>query len=172
MGIEDEKVDQIIEAHAETVNALKDERDRYREAADELPKVREELERLRETPTDEYKGRYEQEHAEFEQYREQVAKADAERERGALYRKALADAGVDPRRVDAIMKVTDLSGVEVEDGALKDPGKVAEAIRSEWPEFIVQTEDRPASVERPPANSGGEREPQSLAEALRARMKG
>ena len=33
MGIEDEKIDQIIEAHTETVDALKVERDQYKEDA-------------------------------------------------------------------------------------------------------------------------------------------
>lgn len=39
MGIEDEKIDQIIDAHTETVNALKDERDGLKDAADRLKKA-------------------------------------------------------------------------------------------------------------------------------------
>ena len=33
MGIEEEKIDQIIEAHSETVDALKKDRDTYKENA-------------------------------------------------------------------------------------------------------------------------------------------
>lgn len=43
MGIEDEKIDQIIDAHTETVNALKDERDGLKDAADRLKKAEAEL---------------------------------------------------------------------------------------------------------------------------------
>ena len=44
MGIEDEKIDQIIEAHTETVDALKEERDTYKEDASKLTAVQKELE--------------------------------------------------------------------------------------------------------------------------------
>ena len=39
MGIEDEKIDEIIAAHAETVDALKEQRDNYKAQADELAEV-------------------------------------------------------------------------------------------------------------------------------------
>ena len=39
MGIEDEKIDQIIEAHSETVDALKEQRDQYKADAEKLPEV-------------------------------------------------------------------------------------------------------------------------------------
>ena len=50
MGIEDDKIDQIIEAHGETVSALKDERDQYRDAAEALPGVQKELDDLKAKP--------------------------------------------------------------------------------------------------------------------------
>ena len=40
MGIEEDKIDQIIEAHSETVDALKDEREKFREAAESCPGCR------------------------------------------------------------------------------------------------------------------------------------
>ena len=39
LGIEDEKVDEIISAHTETVDALKAERDGYKADAEKLPGV-------------------------------------------------------------------------------------------------------------------------------------
>ena len=47
MGIEDEKIDTIIEAHTETVDALKKERDGYKESADKLADVQKELDGLK-----------------------------------------------------------------------------------------------------------------------------
>ena len=53
MGIEDEKVDQIIEAHSETVDALKEERDGYKADAEKLPEVQRRLEAANKTaPTE------------------------------------------------------------------------------------------------------------------------
>ena len=42
MGIEEEKIEQIIEAHTETVNALKEERDKFKGDAEKLPTVQKE----------------------------------------------------------------------------------------------------------------------------------
>ena len=43
MGIEEDQIEQIIEAHTETVSALKDERDSYKEDAEKLADVQKEL---------------------------------------------------------------------------------------------------------------------------------
>ena len=43
MGIEEEKIDQIIEAHSETVDSLKADRDSYKEDAEKLKDVQKEL---------------------------------------------------------------------------------------------------------------------------------
>lgn len=172
MGIEDDKIDQIIEAHGETVSALKDERDQYRDAAEALPGVQKELDDLKAKQDDGYRERYEKEHADFEAYKEKVSKADSEREKRGLYRKLLQGAGVDPRRLDAVMRVADLSGVVVEDGKIKDADELAEAVRKEWSDFIVQTGTKPAKVDDPPAGGDdpAKREPHSIAEAMRQRM--
>ena len=169
MGIEDDKIDQIIEAHAETVNALKDERDEYKDAADKLSQVQAELDELKGKPDDGYKEKYEKEHADFEAFKERTAKDASDREKHALYRKLLQDAGVDPKRIDAVMRVADLSEVSVEDGAIVDADKVTEAVKSEWSDFIQTTGSKPAGVDTPPAggNGGSENEPKDLAEALR-----
>lgn len=172
MGIEDDKIDQIIEAHGETVSALKDERDQYREAADALPGVKKELEDLKAKPDDGYKERYEKEHADFEAFRAETEKAAGEREKRGLYRKLLQGAGVDPHRLDAVMRVADLSGVVVEDGKIKDADELAEAAKKEWSDFIVQTGTKPAKVDDPPAGGSdpAKKEPHSIAEAMRQKM--
>ena len=169
MGIDDDKIDQIIEAHTETVNALKDERDEYKDAAEKLPKVQAELDELKAKPDDGFREKYEKEHADFEAYKAETEKAGAEREKKSLYRKLLQDAGVDPKRIDAVMRVADLSEVSVEDGAIVDADKVTEAVKSEWSDFIRTTGSKPAGVDTPPAggNGGSENEPKNLAEALR-----
>lgn len=170
MGIEDDKIDQIIDAHAETVNALKDERDEFKDAADRLKEAEAELEGLKAKPADDFKEKYEKEHADFEAFKVDTAKAAADREKKSLYRKLLTDAGVDPKRMDAVMRVADLSDIAVEDGAIKDADKVAEKVRGEWSDFIPATGTKPAKVDTPPAGAGdGAAEPKSLGDALRQR---
>lgn len=168
MGIEDEKIDQIIDAHAETVNALKDERDELKDAADQLEKAKAELEELKAEPADGFKEKYEKEHADFEAFKADTAKAAADREKKSLYRKLLIDAGIDPKRMDAVMRVADLSDVVVEEGAIKDADKITEKVKGEWSDFIPTTGTKSAKVDTPPAGAGdGAAEPKSLGDALR-----
>ncbi len=44
MGIEDKQIESIIEAHSDTVTALKNERDTYREKAERVPELQKQLE--------------------------------------------------------------------------------------------------------------------------------
>lgn len=46
LGIEDAKVDEIIQAHTDTVNGLKDEIEKYKADAEKLPGVQKELKNL------------------------------------------------------------------------------------------------------------------------------
>lgn len=63
MGIEDDKIDQIIEAHTDTVNGLKDEIEKYKADAEKLPGIQKELKKLQDDADangrDPYKVKYE-----------------------------------------------------------------------------------------------------------------
>lgn len=175
MGIDDDKVDQIIDAHTETVDGLKDERDRLKDERDKLKEETAQVAALKatireyeEAPADEYKAKYEQEHSDFEAFKAETAEANATREKQGLYRKLLLDAGIDPKRVDSVMRVSDLSGITVDGGAIVDADKVIDSVKGEWADFIQTTGSKAAGVDNPP--SGGntnDPEPKNLAEALK-----
>lgn len=170
MGIEDEKIDQIIEAHVETVDALKSERDGYKAEADRLASVEGELQALKEKPGDDFREKFEAEHEAFEAYKSEVAAKEAEREKVGLYESVLRDAGIDEKRIASVVKVTDLSALEVKDGEIVDREKAVESAKSEWGDFIVQSSVKGAQVDTPPAKTATEKEPGSLAEAIRQKM--
>ena len=60
LGIEDDKIEQIIEAHTEVTDALKADRDKYKEDAEQLPHVQDELDKLKEKvdKKDPYEDKY------------------------------------------------------------------------------------------------------------------
>ena len=74
MGIEEEKIEQIIEAHAETVDTLKEQRDTFKADADKLAEVQKELDEakksLEDAGKDSYKVKYEAVKEEFENIKE------------------------------------------------------------------------------------------------------
>lgn len=155
MGIEDAQADEIIEAHAETVEALKQQRDGYKSEAEGAQAAKAELEALKARGDGGFEDKYNAEREAFEAYKAQVEGERAEAEKSGLYRKLLARAGVDPRRIDAVLKVSDLSGVSVRDGAIEGADKLEEAIKADWADFITTTSTQGATVSHPPVAGGG-----------------
>lgn len=165
MGIEDEKIDQIIDAHAETVDALKNERDGYKADAEKLPEVQKKLDELEAKPDDGFKDKYEKAVKDLEEYRSEVAKEKADAERSTLYKALLTEAGVDPKRIDSVMRVADLESIAVKDGKIDGADKIIETVKTEWADFIVQTGTKGSDPANPPTGGGGSDDLDSLSDA-------
>lgn len=162
MGVEEKALEQIIEAHGETVTALKNERDGYKAEAEsikaQMDQVKSEL-ATAQANTDgnaNYKELYESEREAFATYKADVEADRSKAQRETLYRELLRMNGVDPKRHDAILRVTDLSGLEVDDnGALANANELSETIKSDWADFVVSTTTQGAIPDNPPASHGG-----------------
>jgi len=156
MGIEDKQIETIIEAHSETVNGLKAERDKYKEDAAKVPDLQKELEAERKANTEAggWQQKYDDEHKAFEEYKAQVDSEKAEARKAQAYRSMLKAADIDPKRIDAIMRVTDLSKVEMDGDALKDVDSLSETAKTEWADFVVKTKTDPATPATPPKGTG------------------
>ena len=62
--------------------------------------------------------------------------------------------GGSEKRIDAVLKVSNVDGIELEDGKIKDADKLTENIKTEWADFIVTTQQKGANPANPPANNG------------------
>lgn len=153
LGIEPEKIDQIIEAHAETVSALKDEAEKYKGNAEKLAGVQKELEDLRKATEgkdyDKLKGEFDQYKADVEAERTKAAKEKA-------YREALKDANLNDKGIEKAVKYADWGKIELDDdGKLKDAKNHVKNVRDEWAEYIVKTEASGVKTPTPPDDNGG-----------------
>lgn len=155
MGIEQDKIDQIIESHADTVNGLKEKASELQKQAERVPSLEKQIEELKAAqPTEDWKSKYEELKTEYEDFRQKVDDERAEQEKSRLYRAMLREVGVDEKRFNSIMKLTDLSEIKVEDGKIEDAESVKKSIADEWGDFIVQKSTHGAPVDEPPANAG------------------
>lgn len=160
MGIEDDKIEQIIEAHAETVDGLKDELEKAQAEADKLPDIQKQLETaqadLEAAKKDSYKVKYEAIKEDFDTYKAEQAKKETRAAKETAYRALLKEAGVSEKRIDAVLRVSDVDGVELDDkGKITDAKERAKAIKEEWSDFIETREVRGAETPNPPVNNGG-----------------
>ena len=174
MGIEDDKVDQIIEAHSETVDALKEQRDSYKADAEKLATVQDELTKLKEEAAKKsgedssYKVKYEAIKEEFDGFKTQIAEQEQKTKLRDAYKALLKDTGVSEKRIDAILKVTELKNLKLDNsGNLEGKEELTKSIKTEWADFIVKDGKAGAEVATPPANEGNSFQNLSLADKMK-----
>lgn len=156
MGIEEEKIDQIIEAHSETVDSLKADRDSYKEDAEKLKDVQKELDDLKAKGDDGWKEKHDRLKAEFDQYKNDVQAKETKAAKEAAYRAILKDANLSEKGIEKAIKYADWDKIELgEDGKLKGANDHIKAVREEWAEYVTTTTTTGARTSTPPANNGG-----------------
>lgn len=159
LGIDAEKVDEIIMAHTEVTDALKEERDKYKADAEQLPEVKKELETLKAKAEgeDPYKEKYEKLKKEHEDYKKDVETKATTAKKESAYRSILKEIGIPDKRIDTVIKAS-RDGVEKlefdEEGKVKDGDKVKESLKTEWADFIPTKETKGVNTATPPSNSG------------------
>ena len=159
MGIEEDKIEQIIEAHTETVNALKEARDGFKADADKLKTVEKELadvkEQLKDAGTDEYKNKYDKVKAEFDKFKADTEAKESRTKKEDAYKAILKDANIPEKHFAKIIKYSDIDGLEFDDkGELSNKSELLKSIKEEWGDHIEQTGTKGANVQNPPANGG------------------
>ena len=157
LGIEEAKIDEIISAHADTVNALKEQRDGYKADADKLPTVQKALDDLKSSQSgeDPYKAKYEKKAKEFDDYKKGVEAKELKRSKSTAYKQVLKE--LNASHADSILKASqsELDKIELdENGKIKDVDKLKESIKKEWADFIVAEGQQGANTATPPANEG------------------
>lgn len=169
MGIDAEKIDEIIALHAETVEALKEQRDGYKTEADkakeelsgvqkDMDATKTELDELKEAHGKDapYKQKYEELKQEYESYKTGIEEKEAKGKVSEAYKAILKEAKIADKYIPVIMKATDLSGFKLdEDGNLEGAKEAKEKAASEWAEFVEKTSAKGTNTSNPPKNTGG-----------------
>ncbi len=92
----------------------------------------------------------------FDNFKADAAKKETRSAKENAYRALLKEAGISEKRIEAVLRVSDVDGVELDEkGKIKDSQKLVKDIKAEWEDFIVTTETRGAETTTPPANTGG-----------------
>ena len=157
MNIEDEKIDQIIDAHSETVDALKADRDAYKEDASKLAAVQKELDELKAKGDDGYKAKYEAEKAAHDALKADIAAKETKKAKTDAYRELLKGANIDEKRIATILRAEapTIDKIELDaDGKIKNAEQYTESIKSDWADFVVTQSAKGTNTATPPAHGG------------------
>ena len=158
LEIDDDKIEQIIEAHTEVTDALKADRDKYKVEASRLPDVQKELDDMKaeKAKADPYKEKYEAEHEAFEAFKKDIEQKQVKAQKVDAYKALLKEANIADKHFDSILNVTVFDNIELdENGKIKDAEKAAEEIKEKYSSFIVTVDTQGAGTENPPTNTGG-----------------
>lgn len=163
LGIEAEKIDEIIKAHAETVDALKEERDSYKDKAekfdaehDKVAKLEKKVEELNDSNKDSYKVKYEAIKEEFADYKKGIESEKSKAEKTNAFKALLKEIGISEKRIDSVTKISDIDSIKLDkDGKIEGVDELKKSLSEEWADFIVKEGSKGANVANPPVGNGG-----------------
>lgn len=184
MGIEDEKIDQIIEAHSSTVDGLKDQIDTLKadagnaeENKNKLAGLQKQLDKasadLESAKNNGLQENYDALKKEFEDYKAKVNAKESKAAKEAAARAYYESKGITGKALDIAMRG---SGAEIdslelgEDGKAKDYGSLDALVKGDFSGLVSTTTTTGANTATPPAVDGGktENEPNSRAAIIAA----
>lgn len=156
LGIEADKVDEIIAAHTEVTDALKEERDKYKADAERLPDIEKRLTEAEKKMEgdDPYKEKYEALQKEYEDYKAEVSNKETTAKKESAFRHVLKDIGIPDKRIDSVIKVSDINGIELTEEGIKDEDTLKAKLKEEWSDFIATKSTEGVPSANPPSNTG------------------
>lgn len=171
MGLEADKIEQIIEAHTETVSGLKqqiadlgDDLAKAKESgtadSDRLKDVQKELDTLKAQVAEDAKSRegkdYDALKKEFDDYKADIQAKAEKIAKEKAFRELLSDMKVSDKGVSLILKYQGVNGIELdEDGKLKDAPALRKAVKEDWSDYISTVETKGADTKTPPGSDSG-----------------
>ena len=181
LGIDEDKADLICERHKEVLTEIITERDELKEKADKYDDAQTQLNKYKEAEKkaaqdgekDPWKVKYDAIKEEFDNYKTGIETEKVKAKKTEAYKQLLKNAGVSEKRIDAVIKVSDIDSIEFDEkGNVKDSDKITEGIKAEWSDFIQTSTTEGANTPNPPASNGGEKKDlgkMSMAEYIQAR---
>ena len=171
MGLEADKIEQIIEAHTETVTGLKQQN---ADLSDQLAKAKEtgtaDSDKLKdvqkkyddllaqvEADKKAHEGKdYDALKQEYDNYKAEVQEKAVKSAKEKALRDLLSDMKVSDKGTSMIMKYMGVSGIELdEDGKLKDAASIKKAVKEDWSDYIPTVETKGADTKTPPTDGKG-----------------
>lgn len=158
MGIEDEKIDQIIEAHTETVDALKEKAEQYKKDAEALPDVQKQLDDLKkDSDNGGYKKKYEDEHAAYEAYKSNVTAKESAAAKEKAAKAYFQSKGIPAESLNLVVRgaKAEIDGLELADGKIKDAAALDGLLAGDYKGLIAKQSTAGTDTPTPPSTTSG-----------------
>lgn len=154
MGLTDEQVDTIIEAHTDTVDGLKADVSKYKTDAEKLPSVQKELDDLKAAGDGGYKEKYEKEHSDFETYKSTVTAKESKAAKEKAVRAYFESKNITGANLDLAMRGCgeEMAALELDGEKIKDTKSLDALVDGTYKGLVSNTQFKGANPANPPAN--------------------
>lgn len=157
MGLTDEQMDTIIEAHTDTVDGLKADLAKYKADAEQLPKVQRELDTLKAAGDGGYQEKYEKVKKDFDDYKAEVSTKETKAAKEKAVRAYYESKGITGKSLDIAIRGSgaEIDALELDGDKIKDTSALDELVKGTFSGLVSTTETRGAQTSNPPANNNG-----------------
>lgn len=168
MGIEEEKIDEIISMHTETVSGLKDQIDTLKtdagsaeETKTKLADLQKQLDKanagLEAAKNNGLQGKYDALKKEFEDYKAGVTAKETKSAKEAAARAYYESKGITGKALGIAIRGsgTEIEALELEDGKIKDAAALEALVKGDFSGLVSTTTTTGANTATPPANTVG-----------------
>lgn len=156
MGLTDEQVDTIIEAHTDTVDGLKADVSRYKADAEKLPDIQKQLDDLKAAGDGGYKAKYEKEHSAFESYKSDITAKESKAAKEKAVRAYFEGKNIKGANLELAMRGCgeEMAALELDGDKIKDTKALDALIEGTYKGLISTAQTQGANPANPPANTG------------------
>lgn len=156
MGLTDEQVDTIIEAHTDTVDGLKADVSKYKADAEKLPGVQKQLDDLKEAGDGGYKEKYEKEHSDFEAFKSDITAKETKAAKEKAVRAYFENKNITGANLDLAMRGCgeEMAALEMDGDKIKDTKSLDALIGGTYKSLVSTMRIKGANPATPPGSTG------------------
>lgn len=157
MGLTDEQVDTIIEAHADTVDALKADVARYKTDAEKLPDVQKQLDDLKQAGDGGFEAKYNAEKQAFADYKAEIAAKESKQAKEQAVRAYFESKHITGTNLELAMRGCgeEMAALELKDGKIADTASLDALVSGTYKGLVSSSKMQGTGAAQPPANTSG-----------------
>lgn len=155
LNVDEKAIEQIIEAHTETVNGLKEKITNLQDKADKYDEAQKELASLQKG---DYKAKYEKEHKDFEAYKSEVTEKETKAAKERAAKAYFEGKNITGKNLEIAMRGAsgEVSALELDaNGNIKDSKALDDLVSGTFSGLVVKSEKQGAKTATPPSGSSG-----------------
>lgn len=150
MGLDDEKIDSVIEMHTETIESLKTENEKLRGDATRAADLQKQLDEANEKLSKSDPNAAAKIQKELDDYKAAIAAEKSTAAKRAAYRKIVENKGITGVLADMIADRVDYGTIEMDGDAIKGADEIGAQIAKTYAAYIPTHSTRGQNTQNPP----------------------